>query len=65
MNENVAQYIIDCDKIGQQISAQFSNERLTSGKLSVWDKMKKTKKKEHLKAKTLQQKLELVTSLLK
>ena len=43
MNENVAQDIIDRDKIGQQMFDQFSNERLTSGELSVWDKMKKRK----------------------
>ena len=43
MNDNVAQDIIDRDKIGQQMFDQFSNKRLISGILAVWDIMKKRK----------------------
>ena len=43
MDQPVTNDIIHRDKIGQQMFESFVNERLTEGKLSVWDKMSKKK----------------------
>lgn len=43
MNETVANDILWRDEIGQQMFECFVTERLTEGKLSVWDKMTKKK----------------------
>ena len=43
MTEPVTNDIIHHDEIGQQMFESFVNERLTEGKLSVWDKMSKKK----------------------
>ena len=45
MTETATNDIIQRDEIGQQMFEGFVNERLTEGKLSVWDKMSKTKLK--------------------
>jgi len=39
MNESVTNDIIRRDEIGQQIFEDFVTERLTDGKLSVWEKL--------------------------
>lgn len=43
MNETVANDILRRDEIGQQMFEVFVTERLTEGKLSVWDKITKKK----------------------
>ena len=45
MTETATNDIIQRDEIGQQMFEGFVNERLTEGKLSVWDKMSKKKLK--------------------
>lgn len=35
--------ILERDEIGQQMFEKFVDDRLTSGQLSVWDKMQKRK----------------------
>ena len=39
MTETATNDIIQRDEIGQQMFEDFVNERLTEGKLTVWDKM--------------------------
>ena len=43
MNESIADDIIKRDEIGQQMFKSFVAERLTEGRISVWDKMTKRK----------------------
>ena len=43
MTETATNDIIQRDEIGQQMFEGFVSERLTEGKLSVWDKMTKKK----------------------
>jgi len=43
MNETATNDILHRDEIGQQMFEDFVTERMTEGKLSVWDKMKKRK----------------------
>ena len=43
MNETATNDILLRDQIGQQMFKDFATERLTEGKLSVWDKMTKKK----------------------
>jgi hypothetical protein len=43
MKENVSNDIVTRDDIGQQMFESFVTERLTEGRLSVWDKMTKRK----------------------
>ena len=45
MTETATNDIIQRDEIGQQMFEGFVNERLTEGKISVWDKMSKKKLK--------------------
>ena len=45
MTETATKDIIQCDELGQQMFEDFVKERLTEGKLSVWDKMTKKKLK--------------------
>lgn len=43
MTEKVTKDIIERDDVGQNMFEEFVKERLTEGKLSVWDKMKRRK----------------------
>ena len=45
MTEKVSKYILERDEIGQRMFVEFANERLTEGRLCVWDKMTKKKLK--------------------
>ena len=44
-NEKISKDILDRDIIGQQMFEKFVTDRLTEGKLSVWDKLPKRKLK--------------------
>ena len=43
MTETVSQDILERDEIGQRIFVEFDTERLTEGRLCVWDKITKKK----------------------
>ena len=45
MTETVSQDILERDEIGQRMFVEFDTERLTEGRLCVWDKMTKKKLK--------------------
>ena len=45
MNEKVSKDILERDEIGQRMFVEFAIERLTEGRLCVWDKMTKKKLK--------------------
>ena len=45
MTEKVSKDILERDEIGQRMFVEFATERLTEGRLCVWDKMKKKKLK--------------------
>ena len=45
MTETVSQDILERDEIGQRIFVEFDTERLTEGRLCVWDKITKKKLK--------------------
>ena len=43
MTEKVSKYILERDEIGQRMFVEFATERLTEGRLCVWDKITKKK----------------------
>lgn len=43
MNDKVSKDILERDQIGEEMLKQFGIDRLTEGKLGVWDKMQKWK----------------------
>ena len=43
MDEKVSKDILERDEIGQRMFVEFAIERLTEGRLCVWDKMTKKK----------------------
>ena len=45
MTEKVSKDILELDEIGQRMFVEFATERLTEGRLCVWDKMTKKKLK--------------------
>ena len=45
MTEKVSKDILERDEIGQRMFVEFATERLTEGRLCVWDKMTKKKLK--------------------
>jgi len=49
-NEKIFKDILDRDIIGQQMFEKFATDRLTEGKLSVWDKLPKRKLKTFMSA---------------